>query len=1343
MKRTKWIHVWAAGCLLALAGCQDDSLDAFMPAMPDTGTTRALEAVNPDSNTGGLVPYTDGSKIVWKAIQRVPLTGIGRTIGNMSPGLVTVIGGQNNFNALLDNNLENAASLAGAVTANVAYNQVISVKDMYRTYAGGQKAGFVYSADTEVVNLDVLKMFSITLYKDGTLIETYPAVDESGLLTLDLLNLSNADGSQPQQVIAIDVPENVEFDEIALGCGGVEASVLGAMKLYYAFVGETPERTTVQGNLAFDANPYNASLYPDENYDPSWSNWADRSQLLNGDETDGPVIEVVGGALNWLGGGYRVTVDFGEEVPAGSEVGVRYTQGDVLAISVGSTARLYTYQNKPTHSLQEWEDYTEKYESGSLLGASLASGGKGANSFIANEDFRYLFFNVIGLNVKVGTTQYHYAYTRAKTVVDATAYFNIPERIKVHTDSYRFLEPAEGKVSFTLKEQVSGANASIIKEDYRVSGMTVEGEYVVEATYTAPDGRTFTQQCILERVNEDTQGDSGCNQFVTAENCGAKVVSPLDPTGGVLCLLCNAEDKGNLVDGNVNTYMGTMQAVDLIGNQSIVAVELDKPMPVAVDGYRAGFIMQVNNELLGLSALNFLYAKLYDENGNEIKSQVSGSRPTVDLGLLNQSSNKVRIGVKVPAGSKGFKRIELYNAGVLTLNLSSIRLYEVFYEPSNAENCSASGISEACMEMVTPASYGAQIDYNESKISTVVGLGNGMYSLDNVIDEDPKHETAATIPITNVIGETSLTVKFNTMPAGQTIGVILQSMEGIADVKLLSALKFEVYNGEQMVTDYESAYGEALNSGVLSLSLIGHEDKVYLEITPTSEFDRIRLSAASVANVLEQLLVYGVYTRVDANGDGIPDCLPDDDDPIAGGLQPRVNEVHLCEGDELSIPVWGGTEGDHTLTFKPYENELSSNGGEPIEVKMTLKGSNLTLAAGEVQPEPGVYRVDFGTGSSDYKNLLLVIHPKQTTWVGGTAGHETEWNLWTNWSAGTPWGCTDVVVPGALSHYPVLKAGNEQGYHCSRIQFTTELDAAGTPRIGEVVNTHYLTYDRAWVDVTLAAETYYMLSAPLKNTYTGDIFGTEAYDGVTSYANSGDYDYNNAWLVFDETSKPLDSDFRFTPRVYQHVFGGFTYNVTNDGTVALEPGDKNWTAPFNLVSQAYELGSGYLVKMGSGSETYDLRFPKLYPEYDYYTTDGVLIPGKTERVNRSTGAGERFIYEDATGQVTFPLHILLENGRPGDTWLVGNPFMAHLDLNTFFEGNVGVGSVTVLRENEYVTILRDGVSNISQIAPMEGFLITLRPPYSETNRYKTYVHFSEEMLQAGTAEGGSTRSIRQ
>ena len=304
MKQT--LKYLALALLVVLSSCRDEFAEI---QTLQTDEVRGTEQLNEGDNTA-LVMLANGT---WKANSRVPLTGVGRTIGNMSPGLVSLLGGQGNLNNILDNDLENKATLAGLATANVAYTQIISVKDMYRTYCGGQKAGFVYEiTDSKLLTVDVLKLFTITLYNNGRLEETFSVSEEGELLGLNLINVSTA-GTNAQQVVAVDVPDGMDFDEIAIGYGGVDASVLGSMNIYYAFVGETPMRTTVK-NFSFDSNPYmGASIYGGL----SWSNWIGREQFIDYDPDNGPVIELIGGALNFLGGGYKVTVNclYGRKCP--------------------------------------------------------------------------------------------------------------------------------------------------------------------------------------------------------------------------------------------------------------------------------------------------------------------------------------------------------------------------------------------------------------------------------------------------------------------------------------------------------------------------------------------------------------------------------------------------------------------------------------------------------------------------------------------------------------------------------------------------------------------------------------------------------------------------------------------------------------------------------------------------------------------------------------------------------------------------------------------------------------------------------------------------------------------
>ena len=417
----------AFALILVFTSCRDEFPDSRAVSIDDNSTVE-----NENSKPG--LECVNG---LWKANRRVPLVGEGRTIGNMSAGLVSLLAGHGDLNNILDYDLENKSSLAGLATVDAIYQQILSVKDLYRTYSGGQKAGFVYdSSGTELLDVEVIKLFTISLYNDGKLLETFSVSESGGVLGLNLINVSTA-GGNAQQVVAVDVPEDMSFDEIAIGYGGADIGVLGSMNIYYAFVGETPVRTTVK-KTDFDSNYYqDAAIYHD--FWSSWTNWANAYELTDDSETNGPVIELIGGALNFIGGGYKVTVDFGEKVPAGSEVGFVFTTGDVLNLGIGSTVSLSTYNVKNKEPINK---EIESYTVGNVLGASAIGGGKGSYSFITTEDFQAIFMRIIGLNVKVGTTQYLYAYTRAKTEVDITSYFNFPSTMTVNTSGLQILKMA-------------------------------------------------------------------------------------------------------------------------------------------------------------------------------------------------------------------------------------------------------------------------------------------------------------------------------------------------------------------------------------------------------------------------------------------------------------------------------------------------------------------------------------------------------------------------------------------------------------------------------------------------------------------------------------------------------------------------------------------------------------------------------------------------------------------------------------------------------------------------------------------------------------------------------------
>ena len=111
----------------------------------------------------------------------------------------------------------------------------------------------------------------------------------------------------------------------------------------------------------------------------------------------------------------------------------------------------------------------------------------------------------------------------------------------------------------------------------------------------------------------------------------------------------------------------------------------------------------------------------------------------------------------------------------------------------------------------------------------------------------------------------------------------------------------------------------------------------------------------------------------------------------------------------------------------------------------------------------------------------------------------------------------------------------------------------------ELVNTHYLTYSQAWVAIALQSGRYYMLSAPLKATFTGDMFIPAAMNGTQS---------NDFFVTLNETTSPEN---RFIPRIYQRLWSHDAPGQKISGgtltPVTVVPDKTNWTPPFNALNQ--------------------------------------------------------------------------------------------------------------------------------------------------------------------------------
>jgi hypothetical protein len=276
----------------------------------------------------------------------------------------------------------------------------------------------------------------------------------------------------------------------------------------------------------------------------------------------------------------------------------------------------------------------------------------------------------------------------------------------------------------------------------------------------------------------------------------------------------------------------------------------------------------------------------------------------------------------------------------------------------------------------------------------------------------------------------------------------------------------------------------------------------------------------------------------------------------------------------------------------------------------------------------------------------------------------------------------------------------------------------------EVARTDSLHYSQAYVDLKLNSNQWYMISAPLQELYVGDIYETDP--------------------------NPIRDGYLIEPMYF---------NAPNPQT--MQTALYNWTGRFHNADELLTTGKGLAVwtdKRGTPYTNHDpvtFAFPKHDTFYNYYDYAGSNITDKTPTLTR-TDKRYRFIYEQTIASNGYvPL-----NGSPcADTKqpvLVGNPFMAHLDMDQFLADNTGIYDeyriaydvsaadgvmkpfVTFRKVlGDWFTTDPEDASLSNLIAPMQSFIVTSKeatPTLRANIKSTTTATSLNDRLRASQAE---------
>lgn len=780
-----------------------------------------------------------------------------------------MVSGTANLQNLCNDDLDDYATIPALVGATVVASPIISVKDNQHCYAGGTEAGFVICAksNASILTLDLANFYKIQFLKDGENVGKLQPISTGKSVTglgLSLLTIPGSD--QVNKLYTATAPGN--FDEIKLVQCGVDAKVLSAINIKYAFVGKAREYTITKNkengiakyaqeqgrkNITLDCDGVSHLVSKKEN-------------VIDEDLTNSFDINALNLVLVQLGSRPIKVIakpsDNQEAFPANTEVGFKYASSALLNLKLGDGIRL-TFFNK------EGTEIGHKVISTTVLGLGLIKKSTEAELVMkAPWNFSAVKLSVEGLNAGLtGTNKVYYAFVRMAPdaashhcPINATSSRDVSGSV----NQFQLQHNKDVDVKWSVQSYPDGAaDVEVVPTSGLVSNLSLPGKYVFRAT--AADG--CYEETTLNYAPKYVAEEHGVNILVNKEGEEPKYVLSDKLGGGLLQISEGMKNRSAILTTSLNDFAYRKPGVSLAANTGLVGIKTADGSNFA-DGLngnarafngkmKVGFVVSVKATGLDADVLNLYNIKLYNE-GKEVTEGVTTHWDAISAGLIGkEETRKMCLNVDVPAGCV-FDEIVLYKTGVLSADLSQLNIYYAYVADAEADNATTNPIYGA--QVVSTNNTNASIDFANTQMVQVANIGNGYNELSNLIDDSM--DTYLTLPLGVNLGGATISVNMGkVVDKGQQLVMVTRKLALGLGVNLGEGLKLTTYlDGEKQE--------ELTNWKVLGADVIGSEGDGYAVLNPTKSFNQVRITPVDVVSALKNIQIKGFALRTDMNDDG-------------------------------------------------------------------------------------------------------------------------------------------------------------------------------------------------------------------------------------------------------------------------------------------------------------------------------------------------------------------------------------------------------------------------------------------------------------------------------------------
>ena len=786
---------------------------------------------------------------------RRALVGPGCMINSLFDG-VEVVSGTKDLQNICNDDLDDYATIPALVGATVVASPIISVKDNQHYYAGGTEAGFVICAksNASILTLDLAQYYKIQFLKDGKKVDVPQSISTGKSVTglgLSLLTIPGSD--QVNKLYTAKAPAN--FDEIKLVQCGVDAKLLSAINIKYAFVGKAHEYTITN-------NKENGiAKYAQEQKRGSFKLSANTlgGDLINTDLTDNFTVQSL--IVSVPAKVTAISSDNKEAFPAGTEVGFKYGMTKLLNIGLGSTISLNFYNKDGKH-------ITSQTISGTVLNLGLI--GSKTNSEVvmkAPDAFSAVEIFFGGVKVNLGAIYVNYAFVRMAPdaashhcPINATSSRDVSGSV----NQFQLQHNKNIDVTWSVQSYPEGAaGVEVVPTSGLVSNLSLPGKYVFRAT--AADG--CYEETTLNYAPTYVAEEHGVDILVNKEGEEPKYVLSDKFGGGLIQISEGMKNRSAILTTSLNDFAYRQPSVSLAANTGLVGIKTADGSNFA-DGLngntrafngkmKVGFVVSAKATGLDANVLKLYNIKLYNK-GKEVIGDVTTHWDAISAGLIGkEETRKMCLNVEVPAGCV-FDEIVLYSTGVLSADLSQLNVYYAYVADADADNATVNPVYGA--QVVSTNNTNASIDFANTKMFQVANIGNGYNELSNLIDESL--DTYLTLPLGVNLGGSTISVNMGkVVDKGQQLVMVTQNLALGLGASLGEGLKLTTYlDGEEQE--------ELTNWKVLGADVIGSKGDSYAVLNPTKLFNQVRITPVKALSALENLQIKGFALRTDMNDDG-------------------------------------------------------------------------------------------------------------------------------------------------------------------------------------------------------------------------------------------------------------------------------------------------------------------------------------------------------------------------------------------------------------------------------------------------------------------------------------------